>query len=291
VGDEFTTLVAAFVGELQRLGYASGENLTVETRYSRPNSPDLAMHVAELIQLQVSLVVAASLPAALEVRKAKPDMAMVIATCPGMVSNGFAKSLERPGGNVTGIDELPPGVTAKRMKLLKEVVPSVSRVGLLSTTPGRGGHEAQLAEAEQTAQVLGVSVRPYRATSLAELESALAAIASDRIDGLMNFQGRLSLVNRKLIIEFAARHGIPAVYQATLFPESGGLMAWAPDLHDQFRIAARYVDQILRGARPGDLPIQFPPRYFLTVNTSAARQIGLSFPPAFLAQADRVIGQ
>jgi ABC-type uncharacterized transport system substrate-binding protein len=206
-----------------------------------------------------------------------------------MVSNGFAKSLEHPGGNVTGMDELPPGVTAKRLTLLKTVVPSISRVALLSTTPGRGGHEAQAADAEQAAASLEISVKVYRATSLPELETALTSIAGDGMNGLANFQGALSIWNRQMIVDFAAKRRVPAVYQATRFVEAGGLMAWAPDQEEQYRIAAGYVDQILKGSSPGDLPIRYPARYFWTVNQTAASGLGLTLSPGVLAKADRVI--
>ena len=239
--------------------------------------------------MDLELIVAGALPQALEVRKANPAMPMVIATCPGMVSNGFAQSLEHPGGIVTGMDELPPGLTARRLTLLKTAAPEVSRVALLSTTPGRGGHEFQLADAQQAALALGIEVMPYRAASLAELKQALAAIVADRMDGLLNFQGGLSLANRQLIVDFAAEHHLPAMYQATMFAEAGGLMAWAPDLENQYREAARYVDKILKGARPGDLPIQHPPDYYLTINEGAARKLQLTLPAALLAQAERVL--
>jgi ABC-type uncharacterized transport system substrate-binding protein len=147
----------------------------------------------------------------------------------------------------------------------------------------------QVAEAEHTAEALGVTVKPYRAASLSELNAALAAIASDGMNGVLNFQGGLSLGNRQLIVDFAAAHRLPAVYQATLFAEAGGLMAWAPNLENQFREAAEYVARILDGAKPGDLPIRYPARYFLTINATAARNLGLTLPPALLAQADRVV--
>jgi ABC-type uncharacterized transport system substrate-binding protein len=283
------SLRTAFEDELQRLGYVNGGNLVIETRVSRLNTSDLSAYAAELAHMDLELITVASLPGALEVRKANPTMPMVIATCPGMISNGFASSLEHPGGNSTGIEELPPGVTAKRLSLLKTAAPNVSRIALLSTTPGRGGHETQLADAEQAAAALGVRVKVYRATSLSELQPALVALMEDQTNGLLSFQGALSLLNRRLIIDFAAKHELPAIYQATLFAESGGLMTWAPDLEEQFRIAARYVDQILRGAKPGDLPIRYPPRYYLTLNGATAKVLGLTFPPALLAQADRVL--
>ena len=281
-------LIASFEEELRRLGYVDGKNIVIEKRISRPNTSDTLVHAAELARMNLDLIVAAALPQAIEVRKANPAMPMVIATCPGMVSNGFGKSLKRPGGRYTGMDELPPGVTAKRLRLLKTIAPEVSRIALLSTTPGRGGHEAQLADAEKAAKSLRLTVKPYRATTLGELESALAALVSDGMDGLANFQGGLSLANRQLIVDFAAKNRLPAVYQATFFVEAGGLMAWSPNQEEQYREAARYVDKILRGAEPGDLPIRYPGRYYLTLNKSAARGLGLTLPPSLVARADRV---
>jgi putative ABC transport system substrate-binding protein len=281
--------IAAFKDELREHGYTEGENLIVETRILGPNTPDLTTQATELAHLNLELIVAAALRPAEAIRQANPAMPMVIVTCPGMVSNAFAASVEHPGGNVTGMEELPPGLTAKRLTLLKTAAPSVARIALLSTTPGRGGHETQLADAEQAASGLSVTVRPYRATSVGELKAALAALVNDQMDALLSFQGALSLFNRKLIVDFAAEHRLPAMYQATLFAEAGGLMAWAPDLDEQFRIAARYVDKILKGERPADLPIQYPPRYYLTINAGAARAIELALPEQLLTRADRVI--
>jgi putative ABC transport system substrate-binding protein len=206
-----------------------------------------------------------------------------------MVSNGFAQTLSRPGGIYTGIDELPPGVTARRLALLRQAAPSVARVALLSTTPGQGGHETQLAEAQAAASAAGVEVKAYRAESLEQIRRALDQIANDRMTGMLNFQGGLSLSNRQLIVDFAADNAIPAVYQATLFTEAGGLMSWAPDLVQQYRVTARYVDQILRGARPGDLPATYPEKYYLTLNARAAQRIGVRFPDSLLAQATRIL--
>jgi putative ABC transport system substrate-binding protein len=155
------SLSAAFKDELGRLGYVDGENIIFETRIPRPNSSDLVTQVAELARMDLELIVVVSLPVALLVREANPAMPMVVAACPGMVSNGFAQSLEHPGGNVTGMDELPPGVTAKRLHLLKTAAPNVTRVALLSTTPGHGGHEMQLADAEAAVATLGVRVKVY----------------------------------------------------------------------------------------------------------------------------------
>jgi putative ABC transport system substrate-binding protein len=287
-GDDPEGGVAAFRETLRELGYVEGQNLVIEARDTL-RSPPGANAAADLARMNLELLVVHTLAMALAARAANPAMPLVIVTTPGLVSNGFATTIGRPGGNATGIEELPPGVTARRLELLKTAAPIVSRVALLSTTPGRGGHEAQVADAQDAAVKLGVMVKPYRATSVAELEQALAAIAAEGMNGLLNFQGGLSYVNRQLIVDFAAKHRLPAIYQATVFAAAGGLMTWAPDLVDQFRTAAGYVNQILKGANPGDLPIRYPSRYYLTLNNSAARNLGLAFPPALLSQADRVL--
>jgi putative ABC transport system substrate-binding protein len=279
----------AFTDELQKLGFTEGQNIIIEKRLARPNTPDAITFAKELAGMDLALIFVSALPFAIEVRKANPEMPMVIGTCPGMISNGFAKSLEHPGGIYTGIDELPPGVTSKRLQLLKAFAPTVNRVGLLSTTPGHGGHEIQFSEAEKSGAELGIEVKAYRAKSLQELEKALDSLVTDGMNGMLNFQGGLSLGNRKLIIDIVTKHQIPAIYQATLFAEAGGLISWAPDLVQQFREAAKYVNKILKGAKPGDLAIDHPPNYHLTVNLSAAKKIGLSFTPALLSQATKVL--
>ena len=288
-GAGFPMFVAAFRSELRKLGYVEGKNVILELRESRPNSSDGEVHAAELAASDLDLIVVAALAIAIEVRRHNPAMRLVIATGPNLVGNGFAKSLEHPGGNATGLDELPPGLTGRRLSLLKSAAPDISRVALLSTTPGVGAHEIQVADAKAAAQTLGISVVTYRATSLPELRTALDRMRQDGINGLVNFQGGLSLVHRDLIIDFTRERRIPAIYQSKLFPTSGGLMALSPDQEDQFREAARYVDKILRGANPGDLPIRHPGRYYLTVNLEAARDIGLALPGDLLGKADFIL--
>jgi putative ABC transport system substrate-binding protein len=249
----------------------------------------VAVHATELGAIDLDFVVVAALPQALAMRQANPKMPMVIITCPGLVSNGFAQSLERPGGIYTGMDELPPGVTRKRLQLLKRAAPSISRVALLSTTPGRGGHETQLADAERTATDLGFSTKAYRASSLGDLKAALDAIRTDQMNGLLNFQGGLSLANRQMIVDFAAAQRLPAVYQSAFFVESGGLMAWAPDQREQYRMGARMADQIIKGKKPGDIPARHPEPYQLHLNTKAASAIGLTLPADLIAEASRIL--
>jgi len=282
-------MVDAFLSELARLGWVQGRTIHVETRIARPNSSDARIYSEELARSGVELIVASALPYALEVRRANPAMPMVVGTAAGLISNGFGRSMARPGGIVTGMEELVPGLTAKRLTLLKQAAPHLRKVALLSTTPGVGGHEIQLADANAAAPGLGVLVKAYRATNLKEIELALEQAIADGMQGLVSLQGGLSLANRQLIVEFAAEHRLPAIYQAVLFAEAGGLMSWAPDQNEQLRVAARLTDRILRGAKPGDLPITYPSPYFLTINLAAARRIDLKFPKALIRSADRLI--
>lgn len=289
IGAAFPSMTAAFRDELGKLGYQEGGNLLLEMRHLGLNMREGATQVDELVAANPDLIVVASLPLAIAVRQRDPAMPMVIATGPNLVGNGFAQSLARPGGYATGMDELPPGLTARRLTLLKSASPNISRVALLSTTPGVGAHEIQVADAQEAAARLGVKVTAHRASSLVELQQALDAIVRDQMDGLVNFQGALSLVHRQLIIDTLSAHRIAAIYQSKLFALSRGLMALAPDQDEQFREAARNVDRILKGARPGDLPIRYPSKYFLTINLSAARDIGLTLPAGLVQRADTVL--
>lgn len=288
-GAGFPTLTNAFLDELRRLGHVDGQNIMLEVRQSRPNTDDGEHMTAELAAMNLDLIVVAALPQALAFRALNSKTPMVIGTGPNLVGNGFAKSLRHPGGNVTGMDELPAGLTGRRLSLLKAAAPHISRVALLSTTPGIGAHEIQVEDAQRVGARLKIALSTYRATTPAELKDALNAIVRDRMEGVVNFQGALSLGSRDLIIETMRTHQIPAIYQSKLFVLSGGLMALSPDQEEQFREAARTVHAILKGAKPGDLPIKHPSRYFLTVKVGAARDIGLTLPKAFLARADSIL--
>lgn len=289
IGAMFPEMTAAFDDELRRLGYVAGENLVVEKRFSGVDRNDMPQQAAELAAMDLDVIVAAALPQLIALREAGATTPTVVGTAPGIVANGFAASAERPGGNVTGMDELPPGLTARRLEWLEAFAPGASNVALLSTTPGKG-HEVQLADAEQAAARLGVTVKAYRASTPAELAPALAAIGQGGHDALLNFQGGLSLTFRQQIIDFANARGMPAIYQSRLFVESGGLLAWAPDQNEQFRIAARTADRILRGADVGEIPLQHPARYFLSFNRATAAKLGIVPAPGLLARVDEVVG-
>jgi putative ABC transport system substrate-binding protein len=278
----------AFLAELGKLGFVDGENVVIEKRVQHELADAPAM-ARELATLPLDFIVVAALPFALMVRKENPHMPMVITTCPGMISNGFARSFEHPGGIYTGLEELPPGVTAKRLTLLKTAVASARRVALLSTTPGVGGHETQLEDATRAAYSLGVHVKAYRATTPEEIDGALAAIVADRMDALLNFQGGMSLYRRQAIVEFAAAQRLPAIYQSHMFTDAGGLMAWSPDQVEQQRVAARLTARVLRGTSPGDLPVAYAPNYSLSINAGTAHRLGLILQAGLLSQAAQVI--
>lgn len=273
----------AFRNELARLSYREGKNIRLHFVDGDPE------YFENLKKREVDVVAVSALSFALRVKNAHPGQKMVIVTSPGIVQNGLAKSMAQPGGNITGIDELPSGLTAKRLTLLHMAAPHAKRIALLSTTPGEISHGIQLADATAHAKKLGLTVKVYRATTDAEVAPALDAIVKDGMQAMLSFQGGLVLKHRNQIVEFVAKHKIPAMYQATMLAEAGGLMTWAPDLKEQFRQSARLVDRILKGENPGDIPIVYPEKYFLTINRGAAKRIGLKLPAKLLAQADRII--
>jgi putative tryptophan/tyrosine transport system substrate-binding protein len=282
----YPEFIAAFTDELARLGHVDGRTVLIEKRLAKPDLSDVPSQAFELTRMDLKVIVVGSTVWADAVLKAKPDMPMIIVTAAAMVESGYAKSRERPGGNITGGDELPPGLTGRRMTLLKQAAPRVTRLGLLAAFAESPAYRVQLDDAHAAAARLGVTVKPYPAPSSRAIEQAMAAMVADGMNALVNFQSGFSLAHRQFIVDFAARHHLPAIYQATRFVDAGGLMAYSPDQDEQFREAARKVDKVLRGARVGDLPITYPPRYFLTINLAAARRLNLDIPANLLSQAD-----
>lgn len=254
----YPEFITAFSDELARLGHVDGQTVIIEKRLAKPDLSDMHSQALELARMDLKLIVVSSGNWAREVAQANPAMPVVIVTMAAMVESGFAKSREHPGGNFTGGEELPPGLTGRRMALLKEAAPSVSRIGLLAAAED-AAYRIQLNDARAAATRLGVTVKPYPAPSPRAIEQALAAMVSDGMNGLVNFQSGFSLAHRQYIVDFVASHRLPAIYQATRFVDAGGLMAWSPDQDEQFREAARYADKVLRGARVGDLPVKYPP--------------------------------
>jgi putative tryptophan/tyrosine transport system substrate-binding protein len=275
----------AFTQELARLGHVDGRNLVIERRLARADLSDVPAQAAELAAMDLKFIVVGSSTWANAVIRTNPAIPMIIVTAAAMVESGYAISRERPGRNITGGDELPPGLTVTRMTLLKRVAPGVTQIGLLAAAED-AAYRVQLADAAAAASRLGVIIKPYPAPSPRAIEQALAAMMKDGVNGLVNFQSGFSLAHRQFIVDFAAKHRLPGIYQATRFVDAGGLMAWSPDQDEQFREAARTAHRVLRGARIGEIPIRYPARYVLTINVAAAEALNLNIPADLRRKAD-----
>jgi putative ABC transport system substrate-binding protein len=284
----FLRFVDAFRARLAELGYVEGRNVVIETRWAAgryERLPDLA---AELVRLKVEVIVTAAVPAIRAAREATTTIPIVMAAVVDPVATGLVASLARPGGNVTGLSVMSPELVGKQLEMLKEVAPSVSRVAVL-WNPTNRGNPPQLRAGEQAARALGIQLQPVEARGPADIERAFDTMTRGRASGLIVLVDILFRNQRIRIAQLAASHRLPAVYGLTEEAEAGGLMAYAPSFVEQYRRAAVYVDKILKGAKPGDLPIEQPTKFELVVNLKAARALGLTIPPALLGRADEVI--
>jgi putative ABC transport system substrate-binding protein len=280
--------VAAVRKALSDLGYVEGRDVVIVPVYAE-GKPERAADLAlGLVRLPVDVALTATIPNALALQKASATLPIVIAAGGDLVGSHLAASGERPGGTITGVDQLPPGITGKRLGLLKEVSPGITRVAILSTAPS-ASHALQSSDAETAAKDLGISLRIYQVRRAAELPGVFEAIRQGGADGLLLFFGGLSIQERKPIVDFAAKQRIPAMYGVDDFVDAGGLMSYGPSLPDLFRQATAYVDKILKGAKPGDLAISYPKRIYLTVNLKTAAALGLTISPSLLSKADQVI--
>jgi putative ABC transport system substrate-binding protein len=279
---------AAFLQALQQLGWTVGRNLQIDYRWSGGDDADTRKYAAELVALAPEVIVAtgsATVGPLLQVTRAVP---IVFTIVPDPVGAGFVNSLARSGGNATGFTSFEYGMGAKWLELLKEIAPSTTRAAILrdpAITSGIG----QWGAIQTAAPSLGVEVRPVNVRDAPEIERAVADFARTSNGGLVVTGSALSNVHRKLIIMLAVRHKLPAVYFERFFVIDGGLISYGPDFLDQYRRAAGYVDRILKGERPADLPVQAPTKYELVINLKTARILGLTVPPMLLARADEVI--
>jgi len=271
----------AFRLELQRRGWSEGRNVVFERRFAEGVADRFPQLARELIESKVDVIVASSGRAASAAKKATDTIPVVFASVPGPVEQGLVASLARPGGNLTGLATLGNELTGKRLELLKEAFPRISRVAVLSSGP-----EADQ-EAQRTAAALGVQLLTTRAQRAEDLPGAIAALPQADAwfvqDGLMHF------ANRRTIVELVAKQVKPAIYPHVIYVEAGGLMSYSVDLKDQFRRAAGYVDRILRGAKPADLPVEQPTQFELAINLKTAKALGLAIPKNMLLRAERVI--
>jgi putative ABC transport system substrate-binding protein len=280
--------IEAFRQGLREIGYVEGKNIVIELRSAEGKPDRLPALAAELVRLKVDVIVSAAPTVTRAIKEATVTIPIVMAQDRDPVGNGFVANLARPGGKITGLSILSPELSGKRLELLKETIPRLSRVAVLgnSTDPG---HPQVLKETEVAAGAFGVKLQYLDVLSSKDIETAFRAASKGRADavlalpiGVLNFQ-------RKQVVELAVKSRLPAIYYAAEWVEDGGLMTYGVSFIDLYRRAATYVDKILKGAKPGDLPVEAPTKFEMIINLKAAEQIGLTIPPNVLARADKVI--
>jgi putative ABC transport system substrate-binding protein len=281
--------------ELSKLGWIEGKNIAIEYRFSEgktENLPELAADLArQKVDLKVDLIVTSGVPPALEAKKATSTIPIVMANALDPVALGLVASLARPGGNVTGLATLGPELNTKRLEMLKDVIPKLARVGLLRRRPGVNvGQDLQLKELRLAALALKLKLEEIDTQlDAAGLESAFQTAKQKQVGAIMTTALRVFFAERKRIVELATKHRLPAIYGRKEFVDEVGLMSYGEDSTDQYRLAAGYVDKILKGAKPADLPVQQATKFEFVINLKTAKQIGLTIPPNVLARADKVI--
>ena len=279
--------VEAFRRRLRELGYVEGKNITIEYRFAEGKSERLPDLAAELVGLKVDIIVTAATSGVLAAKKASATMPIVFATAADPVGDGYVSSFARPGGNITGLSLMAPDLGGKRLELLKEAFPKVARVAFLRG----GGFRANQnpTEMEAPAKALGVKLLSLPVRSLDDFDGAFAQAKREGAQALITSTSPLFTTHRRQVLEFAAKNRLPAIYQQSGFVEAGGLMSYGPNIADQWRRAAEYVDKILKGAKPADLPVEQPTKFEFFVNLKTAKQIGLTIPQKVLERADKVI--
>jgi putative tryptophan/tyrosine transport system substrate-binding protein len=279
--------IAAFLQGLAQLGWTDGRNVRIDIRWAT-SSDDIRKYAGELVALAPDVILAAGTPSLAPLHQITRTVPIVFVNVVDPVGGGFVDSLARPGGNATGFMLFEYIVGGKWLELLKEIAPRVTRVGVLRD-PAVSSGTAQFGAIQSVAPSLGAEVSPINMRDSPEIERAIAAFARSANGGLIVTASRLANVHRDLIVTLAARHKLPVVYSARYFVIGGGLMSYGPDRIDQFRRAAGYVDRILRGEKPADLPVQAPTKYELAINLTTAKALGLEIPQTLLASADEVI--
>jgi putative tryptophan/tyrosine transport system substrate-binding protein len=285
-------LVDAFRHELGKLGWIEGKNLSIDYRFAENKGRDrLAELASELVRLKVDLIVVTSGPAASVSKGAATTIPIVITSSVDPVGEGVVASLARPGGNVTGLSTLAPELNTKRLEILKDAVPKLARVGVLH--PSRRGtitSDLQLKELKDAALALKLKLEEIETESDARgLESAFQTAKQKKVNAIMSTATRPFFAERRPIVELASKYRLPAIYFQREFVDEGGLMSYGVDYDDLYRKAAHYVDKILKGAKPADLPVQQATKFEFVINLKAAKQIGLTLSPEFLSRANQVI--
>jgi putative ABC transport system substrate-binding protein len=278
----------AFVQELQKLGWTDGRNVRIDTRWGAADVDRYRRYAGELIALAPDAILASNTSTVRALQQAARTVPIVFASATDPVGGGLVASLARPGGNVTGFAAFEFGMSGKWLELLKDIAPHVTQAAVIRDPTTTGG-VGQLGAIQAVAPSFGVDLSPVDVHDAGEIERAVTAFARGSNGGLIVVSTALASVHRELIITLAARHRLPAVYASRLFVIGGGLISYGPDLVDQYRRAAGYVDRILKGEKPADLPVQAPVKYELVINLKTARALSLDLPPMVLARADEVI--
>ena len=281
-------LLEAFRQGLRELGYVEGQNIAIESRWAEGKDDRLPAFAADLVRSKVDVIVAQSGAATQAAQQATRTIPIVMSLSNDAVGSGLVASLARPGGNITGLTIIAPDLAGKQFQLLKEVVPKVSRVALL-TNPDNPASALFLREVEAAARVLGVRLQTLETRNPQEIDSAFAAMTRERAGALLILPDVIFLSQRRQIAELATKRRLPSVYGVGEYAEAGGLMAYGANHIDLVRRAATYVDKILKGAKPADLPVEQPTKFDLVINLKAARAIGLTIPQEVLIQATEVI--
>ncbi len=277
----------AFIQGLRELGYEEGRNITIEFRSSDGKYERLPALAAELVRLKVDVIVAPAAQNVLAAEQATRTIPIVM-TYGDPIASGLVASLARPGGNVTGLSGLAPEIVGKQLELLKEIVPKVSRVAVL-WNPANQSHPPLLREAEVAARSLRVQLQTLEVRGPDDFETAFAAVTRERAGALLVPADGMFLLNRIRIADLAARTRLPVMYGLREYVDAGGLVVYAPSIRDSFRHAASYVAKILKGAKPGDLPVEQPTKFELVINLKTAKALGLTIPQSLLLRADEVI--
>ena len=280
--------LAAFLQALRQLGWTDGQNIRIDCRGGGGDADRIRKYAAELAALAPDVILATGAPATQQLLQATRTVPIVFVIVPDPVGSGFVESLSRPGGNATGFMQFEYGLSGKWLELLKEIAPGVTRAAVLRD-PAIPAGIGQFAIIQSVAQSVGVDVSPIYVRDAAEIERAVSAFARSSNGGLIVTASALARVHIDLIIKLAARHKLPAVYWDRPSVASGGLISYGSNAIDQFRAAASYVDRILRGEKPADLPVQASTKYELVINLKTAKALGLTVPPSLLARADEVI--
>ena len=281
-------LLGAFLAGLREHGYEDGRTIAIEYRWAGGDYDRFPALIAELLAAKVEVIVTAGTPATLAVKRATTTVPLVMAAVGDPLSTGIVPSLARPGGNITGLSAIAPDLEGKRLELLREVAPKLAHVAFFLNLLNPL-HLLSVQQARSAAEVLKINLQTHEVRRSEDIDAAFAAIIKEKPDGLLVLADRVFLHNRQRLMEFAAQQRLPNVNAYRELVEAGGLMSFGPSYEDMHRRAADYVDKILKGTKPGDLPVEQPTKFTLIINVKAATALRLNVPPTLLARADEVI--